>query len=241
MRGFRLRGLEMTRLETFIDAAFAFAITLLVISNGQMPDNVETLLGAFRNVPVFAASIAVLGIFWRGHWLWSRRFGLEDGISIFISWGMIATILIYVYPLKMIFAGMFYYLSGHRYGSTITVRTIAQVRSLFAVYAVGFSVLAFGVLLLNLRAWHLREPLRLNKREQMMTRYEVYGWSLPTLTGLISLLAAYTLPVPYLEWSGWIFFTLALSVPLHRWWRRKQIRQAQLQPEIEPVDEGSGR
>jgi hypothetical protein len=26
LRGFRLRGMEMTRLETFIDAAFAFAI-----------------------------------------------------------------------------------------------------------------------------------------------------------------------------------------------------------------------
>jgi len=30
--GFRLRGIGMTRLETFIDAAFAFAITMLVIA-----------------------------------------------------------------------------------------------------------------------------------------------------------------------------------------------------------------
>jgi len=30
--GFRLRGIAMTRLETFIDAAFAFAITMLVIA-----------------------------------------------------------------------------------------------------------------------------------------------------------------------------------------------------------------
>ena len=29
LRGFRLRGMEMTRLETFIDAAFAFAISML--------------------------------------------------------------------------------------------------------------------------------------------------------------------------------------------------------------------
>ena len=32
LRGFRLRGLEMTRLETFIDAAFAFSVTMMVIS-----------------------------------------------------------------------------------------------------------------------------------------------------------------------------------------------------------------
>src|SRR6187401_3876860 len=101
--GFRLRGLEMTRLETFIDAAFAFAITMLVIAAQQIPDDIETLLAAFKNVPAFVASIIVLGIFWRGHWLWSRRYGLEDGVSIFISWAMIVTILIFIYPLKAIF------------------------------------------------------------------------------------------------------------------------------------------
>lgn len=30
--GFRLRGMDMTRTETFTDAAFAFALTLLVVS-----------------------------------------------------------------------------------------------------------------------------------------------------------------------------------------------------------------
>ncbi len=72
LRGFRLRGLEMTRLETFIDAAFAFAISMLVIAAQQIPDNIQALLEAFKNVPTFVCSIAVLGIFWRGHWLWSQ-------------------------------------------------------------------------------------------------------------------------------------------------------------------------
>src|SRR3954463_15233974 len=102
LHGFRLRGIQMTRLETFIDAAFAFAITMLVIAGNQIPDNVGALLAAFRNVPAFITSVLVLGIFWRGHWLWSRRYGLEDGASIFISWSMLITILIYIYPLKAI-------------------------------------------------------------------------------------------------------------------------------------------
>ena len=92
LKGFRLRGLEMTRLETFIDAAFAFAISMLVIAAQQIPDNIQTLLAAFKNVPTFVCSIAVLGIFWRGHWLWSRRYGLEDGASILISWAMLSII-----------------------------------------------------------------------------------------------------------------------------------------------------
>ena len=37
LQGFRLRGIEMTRLETFIDAAsaFAFAVTMLVIARAR--------------------------------------------------------------------------------------------------------------------------------------------------------------------------------------------------------------
>src|SRR3977135_2074018 len=120
LRGFRLRGMEMTRLETFIDAAFAFAISMLVIAAQQIPDNIQTLLAAFKNVPTFICSIAVLGIFWRGHWLWSRRYGLEDGASILISWAMLVTILIYIYPLKAIFGSMWFLLSdggvGHKLG-----------------------------------------------------------------------------------------------------------------------------
>src|SRR5262249_13953492 len=114
--GFRLRGMEMTRLETFIDAAFAFGISMLVIAAQQIPDNIHALLAAFKNVPTFVCSIAVLGIFWRGHWLWSRRYGLEDGVSILISWAMIVTVLILIYPLKAIFGAMWYLLSNGRVG-----------------------------------------------------------------------------------------------------------------------------
>src|SRR5881227_3493205 len=88
LRGFRLRGMQMTRLETFVDATFAFAISMLVIVAQQIPDDVASLLAAFKNVPTFVCSIAILGIYWRGHWVWSRRYGLEDGASILISWGM---------------------------------------------------------------------------------------------------------------------------------------------------------
>ncbi len=225
LRGFRLRGLEMTRLETFIDAAFAFSITLLVIANNQVPEDIESLLKAFRNVPAFVASIVVMGLFWRGHWLWSRRYGLEDGVSIFISWSMMVTILIYVYPLKALFGAMFYALSEQRVGHSLAAKTIWDVRAFFAIYALGFAAISFEILLLNLRAWRLREPLRLNAHETTMTRYEIWGWSLPSSVGLLSLLLAVTLPLAYVEWSGWIYFSLALLVPVYRRLSRRRLDQ----------------
>jgi uncharacterized membrane protein len=227
LKGFRLRGIEMTRLETFIDAAFAFAVTMLVISNGQVPDDIPALLAAFKNVPAFAASIAVLSIFWRGHWLWSRRFGLEDGVSILISWTMLVTILIYVYPLKLLFGAMFYSLTGHAVGQAVTAQTDGQIRALFAIYALGFMAIAVEILLLNLRAWRLREPLRLNDREKWMTRGEITGWSVPAAVGLVSLVLALSLPMKLIGWSGWVYISLSFLVTWQRGWHARRWRRAQ--------------
>jgi Endosomal/lysosomal potassium channel TMEM175 len=225
LRGFRLRGMEMTRLETFIDAAFAFAITMLVIATGQVPDNIGTLLAAFKNVPAFLASIAVLARFWRGHWLWSRRYGLEDVVSVVISWMMLVTILIFVYPLKMLFGAMFYYLSGHRVGQLIQGDTEGQARALFAVYAIGTAAISLEILLLNLRAWQLRGPLRLDERERLLTGAEILGWSIPVGIGLLSLTLALTLPMRELVWSGWIYFLLFVLLPLNRQWLKGKMRK----------------
>jgi uncharacterized membrane protein len=217
LNGFRLRGLEMTRLETFIDAAFAFAVTMMVIATQQVPDDIEALLAAFKHVPAFLGSVAVLGIFWRGHWLWSRRYGLEDGVSIFISWALLATILIYIYPLKAIFGSMFFMLSDGRFGQALGVRTEAQFRTIFAIYAIGFTAIAVEIMLLYLHAWKLREPLRLNERERFLTHADITGWSIPVITGLIALVLALTLPANHISWSGWIYFSMAILVPVHKW------------------------
>ncbi len=220
LRGFRLRGMEMTRLETFIDAAFAFAISMLVIAPQQIPDNIEALLGAFKNVPAFVASIIVLGIFWRGHWLWSRRYGLEDGVSIFISWALLVTVLIYIYPLKAIFGAMWFLLSDGQVGQRLGLRTDAEARAIFAIFAIGFTALALEIVLLNLRAWQLREPLRLDAREKFITGGEILGWSVPVAVGLVSLVLALTLPSNQIAWSGWVYFSMAILVPIQRARRR---------------------
>lgn len=222
--GFRLRGIAMTRLETFIDAAFAFAVTMMVIAAERVPEDISALLVAFKHVPAFVGSVVVLGIFWRGHWVWSRRYGLEDGVSIFISWALLVTILIYIYPLKALFGSMFHLFSDGRMGQALGVRTDAQFRAIFAIYAIGFTAIAVEILLLYLRAWKLREPLRLNERERFLTRADMMGWSIPTTTGFIALVLALTLPVEHISWSGWIYFSMAIVVPVHKWFLARRAK-----------------
>lgn len=224
LNGFRLRGLAMTRLESFVDATFAFAITVLIIAGQQVPNDIQALLSAFADVPAFAASIVVLAIFWRGHWVWSRRFGLEDGISIVISWAMIFTMLIYVYPLKIVFGGMFAALTGGFVGHGIFVRTTQQGRAVFALYAIGFGAIAAQLALLNLRAWYLRDALQLNQRERLLTRSATQGWSIPVAVSVVSLVLSFILPRGYLGWSGWIYYSLAVLLPVHRRITARRIR-----------------
>ena len=224
LNGFRLRGLNMTRLETFIDAAFAFAISMLVIAGSQVPDDINALLRAFRNVPTFICSIAVLGIYWRGHWLWSRRYGLEDGVSILISWALIVTILIFIYPLKAIFGAMWNLLSNGQVGQPFSLHTTeAQARTIFAIYALGLIAISAEILLLNLRAWQLREPLRLNARERLMTRGELTGWSIPVSVGIVSLVFSFTLPIEQIAWCGWVYFVMAILVRVHRFLHKRRL------------------
>src|SRR5204863_8448894 len=217
LRGFRLRGMEITPLETFIDAAFAFAISMFVIAAQQIPDDIASLLAAFKNVPTFICSIVVLGIFWRGHWLWSRRYGLEDGVSILFSWALIVTILIFIYPLKAVFGAMWNLLSNGQVGHPFSLHTTeAQARTIFAIYALGLIAISAEILLLNLRAWQLREPLRLNARERLMTLGELTGWSIPVSVGIVSLLLSFILPIQEIAWCGWVYFLMAIVLRAHR-------------------------
>jgi len=200
---------------------------MLVIAAQQIPDNVQTLLAAFRNVPTFVCSIAVLSIFWRGHWLWSRRYGLEDGASILISWTMIVTILIFIYPLKAIFGAMWYFLTDGQVGQRLSLHTTeSQARTIFAIYALGNIVISAECLLLNLRAWQLREPLRLNARERLVTRGEVMGWGIPVSVGIVSLVLALSVPTERIEWSGWVYFSMVILNPLYRTYRRRRMARA---------------
>ena len=110
--GFRLRGMEMTRLETFMDAAFAFATTMLVISGGEIPKNYPELILALKDIPSFIASFLIIMLFWAGHRTWSRRYGLEDRNTILISISLIFVLLVYIYPLRLMFSALFNFISG---------------------------------------------------------------------------------------------------------------------------------
>ena len=93
--------------------------------------------------------------------------------------------------------------------------TETQERTIFAIYALGLIAISAEILLLYLRAWQLREPLRLNARERLVTRGELTGWSIPVSVGIVSLVLALTVPIEEIAWSGWVYFSMFVLFPLH--------------------------
>ncbi len=73
--GFRMRGLEMTRIEVFVDAAFAFAVTMLVISFDTIPTSGPEVILAIKGIPAFIIAVIQLVWIWYTHNKWSRRYG----------------------------------------------------------------------------------------------------------------------------------------------------------------------
>jgi hypothetical protein len=141
---------------------------------------------------------------------------------------MIVTILIFIYPLKAIFGAMWYLLSRGQIGQPFSLHTTeSQARTIFAIYALGLIAISAEILLLNLRAWQLREPLRLSERESLLARGELSGWSIPVSVGIVSLVFALTLPAEQIQWSGWVYFSMIILVPLHRYYLKRRIGEAQ--------------
>src|SRR3546814_6417643 len=110
--GFVHRGRQVTRLETFVDAAFAFAVTLLVISIDEIPDSRAVLVLALKAVHAFAACFAMIALFWAAHARWSPRYGFEDAASTPIDLVLVFVGLVYVYQLRPHFGVVLAWVTG---------------------------------------------------------------------------------------------------------------------------------
>lgn len=212
--GFRLRGMAMTRTETFTDAAFAFALTLLVVSIDAIPSTYEQLLAAVQGIPAFGLSCALLFLFWYGHWNWSRRYGLEDFASIVLSFVLVFVVLCYVYPMKYVTSIFVDWITESRLDTGARINSLDELYGIFTIYSIGFVALCATILLLYLRAWGRREDLHLDPLERHVTRSEIGSWVILAGVGVLAILMGLFAPHHPATVPGWAYMLLPIIMPI---------------------------
>jgi Endosomal/lysosomal potassium channel TMEM175 len=111
---FRVRSREVSRIEAFSDVVFGFALTLLVVSL-EVPHTFTQLVSDMRGFLPFAICFAIFAHVWWLHHIFFRRYGLDDGVTAALNFVLLFVMLLYVYPMKFVFTGMFNGITGHQY------------------------------------------------------------------------------------------------------------------------------
>src|SRR5450432_719408 len=191
----RVRRHQPTRLEGFIDSAFAFAVTLVVISTGHAPTSVSEMLQSLRGLPTFGACFLLIARFWASHRDWSRHYDLEDTTGVALSLLLVFLVLIYVYPLHLLFAFLFAGLSNSwLMDQNIDLYDAWQLRAAYIVYGVGFVAIALVFARLFQHALKHAAEIGLDAAERVVTQMRAALWLCSAAVALFSVLLALLLP-----------------------------------------------
>jgi len=213
------------RLDGFTDAAFAFAVTLLVIGGAEAPSTYAALAAAVAEVPTFAIGFAIVAMFWFAHVRWRTYRGDGDWLSALLSALLVFLVLIYVQPLRAMARSFATFLGG---GGTPFEGDLGD---LFLVYGTGFVAMAATTAALFLEAG--RNP-RLDAGRRVAVRGETLIWLILVATGLVSILLAAFAATETL--APLAYATLPASIGLFVWrydWNGGTQSRAPAEPEAE--------
>jgi uncharacterized membrane protein len=225
-RDFRWRSDEITRIESFSDAVFGFAVTLLVVSL-KVPRSYHELIAAMQNFPAFAVCFAILAQIWFAHYRYFRRYALQTPLAVALSCVLLFVLLFYVYPLKFLFVAVF---------SGAPDMTVHQGRTLYMIFGLGYAAVSTVLWLLYAHAWSHRDTLELNPLERLLTRHSLIDHAAQIAIGMIAVVLALALPVSWLPLAGYFYFAIGVYYWIARtlFGRERRTLRARLARPISP-------
>lgn len=228
-----MRGDNMTRIETFVDAAFAFAFTMLVISIDQIPRSPAELIELSKDIPAFVMSATCIGWIWLAHSNWSRIFGLQDRTTVVLSLALVVLVLVFVYPIKLMMQATVVYFSLSIFNSELLNTGLFtnpgwqnnSLGELFLFVAIGVIALACIIISFYQNALRYREELRLTEVEKAFCKRVTLNWIVVVATALTSSILALTYEDERLVRAGFVYLSMIVTIPLAGRlfeWKRKR-------------------
>ena len=195
-----------SRLDNFTDAAFAFAVTLLVIGGSESPTSQAMLARAVAEVPAFAIGFAIVAMFWVAHVRWRAYRGDGDWLSALLTVLLVFLVLIYVQPLRAMARSFSTFLGGG--GAPFD----GDVGQLFVIYGAGFVAMSAATTALF---FEVRRNPALGRPERVAARGESVIWLILVATGLVSILLASFESTEAIAPA--IYATLPLTIGIFTW------------------------
>ncbi|MCR5880446.1 TMEM175 family protein [Phenylobacterium sp. J367] len=188
-------GDSRKRLDQFVDAAFAFAVTLLLITGAEAPTDLNDLKRALLYLPSSLAAFVLIVLFWNSHRSFSRVTPVRDGWTTLLSLAVVFTVLVYVHPLRFLMQALFYWLSQGRLPGQELIHGYGDLAALYQIYGVGFAVLSGLVAALFARSTALAPTPEIAAAARAWRD----AWLVCTASGVISALLTF-LPLERAPW-----------------------------------------
>ena len=201
--GFRLRGARISRLDVFSDVALGFALVLLAVSLA-IPKSFTDLRDSNPSFITSTICFLMLVTVWFSHYVFFRRYGLHDQVTIVLNAALIFLILFCVYPLKFLYSAIF--LQFMRNDFSPRFAAAVQINGMLVLYALGFTAAFFLVAALYWNAWRQRKLLALNGLERLLTVSAIVDALGVGAIGLIACLASLVLPPTWALYSAALYF-----------------------------------
>jgi len=210
-KNFNWRGGEVSRLESLVDGVFAIAVTLLIVSR-EVPQSFQDFVNVMWTFSGFVITFTFLFMIWYAHYLFHRRYGLEDFQTIFLNSILIFLILFYIYPLKFLATvlvgelfvnGLFNMNIDFSFNGEIF--TFTNMRTIMLVYGSGVFMIWAIITMLYKHAYNHRDILELNNTEINTTKEYMLVYMIMSFYGLLSVILASFLPLNWIPLSGWIY------------------------------------
>jgi len=206
-RHFEWRVKEPSRIEGLSDAVFGFSVTLLVISL-EVPRTFDALMHEMTGLFSFGLGFFFLMMIWYKQFIWFRRYGLDDTLSVVLNAALLAVVVFYVYPLKFlgnVFAILFGLVSPTLQTGERVIH-VEQMPQLVPFFGIGFLSVHTILFLLALHGWAKRGPIGPDELECIDTRFSLTEDLIMLGVGVLSLVMATVVGNAFL--SGMSFMLL---------------------------------